>query len=138
MLYHFKIKNIRSILIIGFIIVLLLYVRYNVFNEFDIYNEEVYKQFSPKTLINESKTQSFENLIDKVIVVKGTLKEIHFKHNMYTLYINHANSELFVMCELEKDEFNKVKDLKIGNNIVIKGVLKGHLLDIILLHCVII
>lgn len=100
--------------------------------------KKVYKTLTSKTLLNTYKTDAFEDLIDQVIIIEGTLKEVHFKNDAYTLYINHDNETFHIMCELKKDESYKINALKTGQTIMIKGVVKGHLLDIILLSCVII
>ena len=39
---------------------------------------------------------------------------------------------------MNKEENDKIKNLKLDENIKVKGVLKGVLLDIILLNCIII
>ena len=100
--------------------------------------KKVYKTLTSKTLFDTHKTDAFNNLIDQVIIIEGILKEVHFKNDVYTLYINHDDETYHIMCELEKDESYKAEILQTGQTITIKGIVKGHLLDIILLNCVII
>lgn len=101
-------------------------------------HKEVYKTYTSKTLLTNYKTNAFEDVIDKVIIIEGKLKEIHFQNDLYTLYITHDNETYHIMCELEKNQNIKIKDLHVGQNVAIKGIVKGYLLDIILLHCIII
>jgi len=96
------------------------------------------KQLTTYELISEYQNQSLEDLIEKVIEVDGVLKEIKYTNDVYTLYLTDENNETYILCELQKDQFTKVSQLVVGEKIKIKGVLKGHLMDVILLNCIII
>jgi len=99
---------------------------------------KTFKQLSSNTLIDEYESQGYENFIEKALEIHGVLKKIHFKNNVYTLYLSHESSESFVLCELQADQNIKVSHLVIGEKLIVKGILKGKLLDIILLNCIII
>ncbi len=101
-------------------------------------NLETEVQFSTEELIAQHQKETFKTLIEKAIEVSGNLKEINFKNNVYTLYLSDSNHETYILCELQDDQADKIANLKIGENIKVKGVLKGHLLDVILLNCIII
>lgn len=77
-------------------------------------------------------------LIEKAVEVEGVLKEVTFKHDRYSLILEGDYKDKLIICELKIDQSDKVKDLKKGNTVTIKGILKGHLKDAILLQCIII
>lgn len=97
-----------------------------------------YKQLTTKRLIHKYDNETLSHLIEKVIEIDGVLKKIHEKDNTYTLYLSHKDNKTYVLCQLQEDEAYKIPHLKIGKKIRVKGILKGHLLDIILLNCIII
>jgi len=100
-------------------------------------NKQTHTQISTNDLIFEHKNQSLDKFIEKVIEVNGTLKEIKHQNNIHTLYLTDKGNTTYILCELQDDQINKTKNLSLGKKIRIKGVLKGHLKDIILLNCII-
>ncbi len=141
MLHLHKNKTIKylkgtAIIVVMLLVVYIFYV--NRKHQESINDKRAYKTLTSELLLDNYKINNLADLIDKVIIVKGILKEVHFKNNVYTLYINHEDETFHIMCELEKKEDIKIEHLKVGQNIVVKGIVKGHLLDIILLNCVII
>jgi len=99
---------------------------------------KTFKQLSSNTLINEYERQCYDHYIEKALETHGVLKKIHYENNVYTLYLSYESGESFVLCELQEDQNHKIPDLVIGEKLIVKGILKGKLLDIILLNCVII
>lgn len=87
---------------------------------------------------NSKKKTVLKPYINKAIEINGILKEITKREKTYSLLINNGEGNTFVLCEMNKEENDKVKKLKLDENIKVKGVLKGVLLDIILLNCIII
>lgn len=132
------IKNKKKLITLVVIICAPLYFTINNLVRKDTNQIETFEKLSSNELITEFDNESFTNLIEKAIEIKGTLKDVQFKNNAYTLFISNKNSKTFVLCELQKDQVDKIPHLKIGQDILIKGILKGHLLDIILLNCIII
>ncbi|MCD2260980.1 OB-fold putative lipoprotein [Psychroserpens luteolus] len=96
------------------------------------------KQLTTNELIFEYKNQSLGQFIEKAIEVDGILKEIKYKNDIYTLYLTDGNHKTYILCELQSDQIEKIPQLNIGEKVKIKGILKGHLMDVILLNCVII
>jgi len=99
---------------------------------------KTFKQLSSQNLIHEYEKEGYENFIEKALEIDGVLKKIHYRNNIYTLYLSYEANESFVLCELQHDQNPKIPNLKIGDTLIIKGVLKGKLLDIVLLNCIII
>ena len=106
-------------------------------NEPNTCKQKTYKRYSSNKLIHEFNNQSSKNLIEKTIEVKGTLKKIHTKNSKHTLYLSDDNNKTYILCELQGNQSHKLSHLKLGHPVKIKGVFKGHLVDLILLNCII-
>jgi len=99
--------------------------------------QKTYKTYTSKALIDDLKKESFESLTEKTIEVNGTLKKIHKKNNKHTLYLSDNINDTYILCELQNNQLHKLPNLKIGHLVKVKGVFKGHLVDLILLNCII-
>lgn len=136
-------KNIPNItlqvLIISFVVLLIggIYKLKQPANK-DTHTLKTYKQISSYNLLDEYDTKPKEHFIEKTLEINGTIKKIHVKNNIYTLYLNSQSSEGFILCELQNDQNHKIPKIKVGDSVQVKGVLKGKLLDIVLLNCIII
>jgi len=77
--------------------------------------------------------------IEKVIEVKGKVKEVNFLNDRYTVILE-GGDQIFtcVMCDMQKDQLNNIRNLKSGEAIRLKGVFKGFLNDAIFLNCILI
>jgi len=91
------------------------------------------------SVLMSSKTDStFYQYVEKAIEVESEIKEITFREGVYTLILQGGYNNIFLLCEMQKNQNDLVKDLKAGDMVVVKGVFKGFLNDAILLHCIII
>ncbi len=82
--------------------------------------------------------KKFDYLIEHAIQVKGTLKEVKVHNNEYTVIISSKNNDVNIICKLQEDQKEKIKEFNVGNDIILKGVYKGYLIEMILLNCIII
>lgn len=98
--------------------------------------------FSINIVENEIKKpenlNKFDPYIEKAISIKGALTHIKKKDNKYTLTITSENGKIASICNMQSDQIDKINKLQIGEDITIKGIYKGYLIDMILLNCVII
>jgi len=64
---------------------------------------------------------------------------VNKKHTSGILLTNLSddNNKTYILCELQGNQSHKLSHLKIGHPVKIKGVFKGHLVDLILLNCII-
>ena len=74
------------------------------------------------------------NYLGQIIQVKGTITSI--ENGTVTL----GNSDSFgsIICNLSLEESKHILDLKEGQNISIKGICTGYLMDVILINSVIV
>ena len=84
-------------------------------------------------LLDENKADSIYT--DKVIEVYGTVKNITYLNNRKTIILNSNNNNSSVICDITYDENNSLKEVKKNQKIVVIGVCKGFLKDVILLDC---
>lgn len=100
---------------------------------------QTYSFFHANQLLLESKAKklNLESLIEKAIEIEGEIKEIVYKHNTYSLILKGNDNKSYILCEMQADQNSKVSKLKQGENVKLKGILKGFLMDIILLNCII-
>lgn len=83
----------------------------------------------------ESETETNKLYSGKIIEVKGTVKEVTFLNNRNTviLYGNHKTSG--IICDIHESQIEKIKKLKKHQKVVVKGICKGFLKDVVLLNC---
>ena len=76
--------------------------------------------------------------IEKAIEIKGELFQVTQKNGVYSLLLQGQHSKALVLCEMQMDQTDFVENLTVGQQVTVKGILKGFLLDVILLNCIII
>lgn len=82
--------------------------------------------------------KNYDQYIEQAIKINGKLKEIKKHQENYTLILSSQNNTINIICKMQKDQIQKINELQIGKNITIKGIYKGHLIDMILLNCILI
>ncbi len=99
--------------------------------EISITTNELFKDF------DSDKETSLNQYIEKAIEVNGTLYKVTRKGDTYSLLLRGNQINKLVLCEMQKDQAPIVEALKIGDEVKVKGILKGFLMDAILLNCII-
>lgn len=100
--------------------------------EISITTHELFENF------NNEKEASFSQYIDKAFEIKGTLYKVTRKGEKYSLLLRGKQIDnRLVLCEMEVNQGPIVESLKIGDEVKVKGILKGFLMDAILLNCII-
>lgn len=87
--------------------------------------------------MNQSTQENLEPYIEKAIEIHGIIDKITFKKGKYSLFLKGDNSRTLILCELQNNQNQKINSLKIGDMVAVKGILKGFLMDAILLNCII-
>ena len=98
--------------------------------EISITTNELFEDF------DADKETSFDQYIEKALEIKGTLYKVTRKGNKYSLLLRGNQINKLVLCEMEEDQAPIVETLKIGDEVRVKGILKGFLKDAILLNCI--
>lgn len=82
--------------------------------------------------------KQYDPYIEKAINVKGILTDVKVHDEKYILTITSNSGKIASICNMQADQIKKINKLHIGENITIKGIYKGYLIDMILLNCIII
>lgn len=100
--------------------------------------------------IKPKMSYSVENLIstlrtskkydkDGVIAVSGTVHEVNTINKRITIILKgNAVKNHFVICDMNANQTHLTKTINKGDSILVKGILKGILNDVIMLNCVIV
>ena len=86
----------------------------------------------------EDEAKANENYVEKVIEVAGTVKEVTFLNNRYTVLLQGQGEYACLICDMDSGMVEEIQSIAKGDSIKLKGVCKGFLMDAILLNCVLI
>ncbi len=76
--------------------------------------------------------------LDKIVVVEGILVSVDMNDRTPGILLNSGSPVAMVSCQLEKGYEQKMRQLKAGKTIKIKGICTGMLMDVILTRCTLI
>lgn len=137
-----KIKKRHKIIVVLSLVFISLLLLYNYVNRgiADTTKIQAEETFTTNELLSkfENKQEKLEGFIEKAIEIEGEIKKITFQHGKYTLILKGDSDISYILCEMQLNQNNDILKLRAGQDIKLKGILKGFLMDVILLHCVII
>ncbi|MEM8509460.1 MAG: hypothetical protein AAF717_16635 [Bacteroidota bacterium] len=76
--------------------------------------------------------------VEKTIEVEGRVKEISFLNNRYTVILQGKGEFSCLICDMNAEQMEQIRQLKKGDLITLRGICKGFLMDAILLNCILI
>ncbi len=76
--------------------------------------------------------------VDKLIQVTGEIVEISIDKGTTIVTLKDFNGLSTIICHMLAEDNLKALKLEIGNEVIIKGICTGYLLDIIMVKCVLI
>ena len=91
------------------------------------------KQLAEAFLSNEEKANS--RYTGKILEVEGYLQEITFHDSTVVLMLGDVSQSNGVSCFLQGGS-GDVRSLKAGNQVTVKGICSGFLLDVVVEDCV--
>jgi len=96
------------------------------------------KQFYVDQIIERNLNFDEDNLIENVVLIEGVIQDINSINNRSTIILKgEKNTDKLVICDMQKNQKLVINSLNLGDEISIKGILKGTLNDVILLNCII-
>ncbi len=135
-------KGRRFKLILGFLLLVipLLLASIYMYNKphLDVKKSEAAYVLTAQNLIKEyqeNETTTNEKYSESVILVKGKIFEVSTLKGNSVITLKDDNSESSIICHLLPEENGKVLSLKVGQDIGIKGICTGYLLDVIMVRC---
>ncbi len=89
------------------------------------------------TELNGNDEERFEQYIEKAMEIEGTIYQVTYRAGRYSLLLRGDKIDKLVLCEMQKDQTPLIELLKVGDQVKVKGILKGFLMDAILLNCIV-
>jgi hypothetical protein len=127
-------KIIITILVLGTIIAVLAYKMYNK-PHLDVASAKADVTISANDLINAFSTNESDanaKYLEKIIEVKGTVSSFKIEKEKGIVSIETEDDFGSILCHLSEASTLKMKELKGGQAIAIKGICTGFLMDVIL------
>jgi DNA/RNA endonuclease YhcR with UshA esterase domain len=133
-------KIIILVLIFGIIGAVVAYKMYNkehvnvakTKSDISLSADEILNDFSSDESIANTK------YLEKIIEVKGDISEIKIEKEKGIITLKTNDDFGSVLCHLSKESTQKINSLKVGQEIYLKGICTGFLMDVILVKCEII
>jgi tRNA_anti-like len=95
-----------------------------------IRSEDLFNEFS------NDENAANNKYLDKIISISGEVTNIANEDGLSIVTLK-TNSDMFgVICKIEQNE-DKVKTIKAGDKIKVKGACTGMLMDVVMVRCVI-
>ena len=85
-----------------------------------------------------NEAEANEKYLDKVSKISGTVKEVNTDEEGNISLTLESGNELFgVICQMDNLTKQEKTDFKIGEQVTLKGICTGMLMDVVLVRCVV-
>ena len=84
---------------------------------------------------DQNETEANAKFLDKVIEVKGKVKEVIEQDDSFILLLGDESSMSSVSCTLDHKSDSVAYGLKPGDEVVVRGICTGFLMDVVLVNC---
>lgn len=81
-------------------------------------------------------TKADSSFVERVIEVEGIVEKITFKNEKTSIILQTQIDSSNIICEMRDDDYDRLAVLKEGEEVIVKGVCKGFLMDVIILNCI--
>lgn len=78
-----------------------------------------------------------DKYLNKIVEVKGLVDNVTDTKDDITVYIKQKGKTSGIMCSFDKKEFKR-KGAKSGDEVSVKGICSGYLMDVILNKCAVV
>lgn len=135
----------RTKILIFLMAVLLVVVMFNTvikaFNkpQIDVKKAETELRINSNELIHSfisDETKADSSFVERVIEVEGIVEKITFKNEKTSIILQTQIDSSNIICEMRDDDYDRLAVLKEGEEVIVKGVCKGFLMDVIILNCI--
>jgi hypothetical protein len=86
---------------------------------------------------SSDETKANTKYLDKIIAVKGMVTNVEFNGEKAAISLQTKDDFGSVVCYLVKEEVKKSAAIKEGQEVILKGICTGFLMDVILVKCVV-
>jgi hypothetical protein len=87
------------------------------------------------TAFEEDEGEANDKYLGKVVEVKGTVTEVIEKQNSFVLLLGDTATVSRVSCTLEGEQDSMAYGLRAGDELTLRGICSGRLLDVVLVEC---
>lgn len=132
-------KNIILLILISFLLLFGVYCYSKISKEaaINIKSASISYNLNTTDLIanfKDNKKSTNEKFTGKIVKIEGKVKEISFLNNTNTvILLGDENSG--IICDFNQNQTKEIKALTKNQTVIIKGIYKGFLKDVILLNC---
>ena len=128
------------LIVLSLIIISLLFVL-NLYNKpfINVNNSKANLKVTAQELLNdyhEDENLANKKYVDNIIEVKGEIAEISISRGNSIITLKDSNGLSSIKCHMGPENNLNVLKLRKDNQITIKGICTGYLLDIIMVRCV--
>ena len=134
-------KKVRIILIIGatLVLVIFFFVKFYIFKKADtnVASKKADVEMEAGDLVKSfdaDEKSANTKFLNKIIMVKGVVDNVTDTKSDITVYIKQKDKTSGIMCSFDKTEFQK-SPVKAGDEVRIKGICSGYLMDVVLNKC---
>lgn len=87
---------------------------------------------------SSDETQSNKKYLEKIIAVKGLVSKVEVADGKGIISLQTNDNFGSVLCYLTASESKNIHQLKVGQEVTLKGICTGFLMDVVLIKCSII
>lgn len=135
-----RLARLSFILLIGTGVLLLFYGLYRYYQEpldtSEVKAVAALQQQELAAILAERVDSTFNQYIEKAIIVQSKIVEVRFTNSIYSLMLEGDKKDTFIICEMQANQNDVMALYKKGDTVMIKGVFKGFLKDAVLLNCI--
>lgn len=132
-------------LVIGLVLTVTIVAIFYGYKEYNRKNKPMQEEIAQFTLSAQQLTNEFatneveatKKYVGKVINVNGTVVATTMADSVQTVLLQGINDNSGVFCEFVTTQKNSMITIKKGNQLTVKGMCTGLLLDVVLTNCII-
>lgn len=105
----------------------------------DVKKSSAAYKLSARNLIweyQEDETVTNKKYTENIIQVKGEISEIAKVKGYHVITLNGGDLESKIICQMLSGENIKIAELEKGQQINVKGICSGYLLDVMMIKCI--
>lgn len=135
-----KTRNFKILLIGLILIIISLFFIINLYNKpfIDIKKSSPELEITAQEILNdyqEDENSANEKYVDNLILIKGEIADISFDNGISIITLKDNNGFSSIICHMLPEANLNVLKLKKNNQVMIKGICTGYLLDIMMVRC---
>lgn len=129
-------------MLIGLILIIIsLFFIINLYNKpfIDIKKSNPELEITAQEILNDyraDENSANEKYVDNLIQIKGEIADISFAKGISIITLKDTSGLSSIICQMLPEDNLNVLKLKKGNQVLIKGICTGYLIDVMMVRCV--